>query len=127
MSWDIVLVSSSQKIASLEEVEEDQLININFGEILDAHFPNAIKDDDHRQVEGEGFSFDYYSSSEPSSTMLVNLYGEKALFQIIPIAKKCVWQIFDTGSGEMLDLKNPSKNGFSEFLTHLNQVFRRNH
>ncbi len=125
MSWDIVLFNSKQKIASLDEVDDTKLIDINFGEILDAHFPNATGNDTHRAVDGENFSFVYYPDDEPVSNTIINLYGEEALLQIIPIAIQHNWQIFDTGSGKMLDLTIPSQNGFENFRAYLKQILDR--
>ena len=54
--------------------------------------------------------------------MLINLYGEDALYTLIDLSIKNEWQIFDTGIGEMIDLNNPSKNGYKGFQAYLNQI-----
>jgi ABC-type Fe2+-enterobactin transport system substrate-binding protein len=54
--------------------------------------------------------------------MLINLYGEDAIYPIINLAIKNHWQIFDTGLGEMINLENPAKNGYENFQVYLNQV-----
>ena len=36
----------------------------------------------------------------------LSLYGENGLFELIELAKKYGWKIFDTGLGEMIDLDN---------------------
>ncbi len=76
------------------------------------------------RLRGDGYSIGYFEDSEPSSNMLFNLYGEKALFELIRVAKINNWQIFDTGNGEMLDLENPSKNGYDNFQAYFALVLK---
>ncbi|MDQ2862493.1 MAG: hypothetical protein M3R50_02375 [Bacteroidota bacterium] len=45
-----------------------------------------------------------------------------ALYALIEVAQKQKWQIFDTGLGEMIDLDNPSKNGYQNFQEYLSYV-----
>ena len=124
MSWDVVIFSSKQKIVSLEELEEDLLIPIDFNSILEEHFKNIIIHGDHREIKGDNYSIDYYVSDEPTSNMLFNLYGEPALFELIRISKKYAWQIFDTGNGQMLDLDHPENNGYQDFQNYLQHVLK---
>lgn len=122
MSWDIVIFSSKQKITSVEEVDPEMFIPIDFDTILKSHFSNIKSNEDYRDVEGEDYSFTYYADTELGSHYIVNLYGEKALFELIQIAKKYNWQIFDTGIGEMLDLEHPEKNGYESFQAYLQHI-----
>jgi hypothetical protein len=110
MSWDIVLFNSSEKIVSVGTLDSDKLEPTNFCTVFERNFENIEKNDNHRRVNGKEYSFEYFYSEENTSNMIVFLYGENALFEIVVIAKKYNWQIFDTGLGEMIDLDNPSKN-----------------
>jgi hypothetical protein len=121
MSWDIVLFSSSQKINSPEEVDEAALIETNFSSVLDAHFEDIVKDKDHREIKGQDFSICYFVDNEPTSNTILNLYGESAIYPIIELSIKNKWQVFDTGLGEMIDLNNPSKNGYKNFQAYLSR------
>jgi hypothetical protein len=125
MSWDIVLFNSSQKITSPEDVDDTKLIPTNFCSVFETHFKNITQDNDHRSVNGNDFSIDYFCDNEPTSTMILNLYGEPALFHLIDLAIKSDWQIFDTGLGEMIDLGDPTKNGYKNFQTYLNQIISK--
>jgi len=125
MSWDVMIFSSSQKIVSLEDIDEALFVPIDFSAILKNHFPDVISDGEHREIKGDGYSIGYFADSEPSSNMLFNLYGEKALFELMRIAKILAWQIFDTGNGQMLDLENPSKNGYHNFQAYLTHVLKQ--
>lgn len=55
---------------------------------------------------------------------MINLYGENGLFELIEIAKQYGWQIFDTGLGEMIDLENPSKNGYKNYRKYVDQILK---
>jgi len=124
MSWDIVIFSSRQKISTIEEVDEELLVAIDFNITLEKHFINIIANKNNREIKGEGYIIDYFFDSEPVSNKLFRLYGEEALFELIRIAKIYDWQIFDTGNGEMLDLEHPEKNGYSNFQSYLQHVLK---
>lgn len=125
MSWDIVIFNSSQKINTPEEVDENQLIPTSFSSVFKAYFKNIIKSDNHLEIKGKDFTIDYFGDDEPESTILLFLYGENAIYPLIDLATKNNWQIFDTGLGEMLDLNDPSKNGYQNFQAYLKQVLNR--
>jgi hypothetical protein len=125
MSWDIVIFSSKQKITSLEDINEELFVPIDFCSILDKHFTNIFINGDHRQIKGDNYAIDYFYDMEPSGNMLFNLYGEHALFELIRIAKTYHWQIFDTGNGEMIDLENPEKNGYKDFQNYLQYILTK--
>jgi hypothetical protein len=44
---------------------------------------------------------------------------------MVYLAKKFGWQIFDTGNGQMVDLDDPSKNGYDDFQNYLKQVIKK--
>lgn len=55
---------------------------------------------------------------------MINLYGENGLFELIELAKKYGWQIFDTGLGEMIDLNNPQNTGFENHQNYVKHIFK---
>ena len=126
MSWDIVLFHSSEKITSPEELDENKLVPTDFCSVLSGNFKNVRSNDNHRSIEGTDFAIEYFFDDEPATNMMLSLYGEAALFQIIKVARKNNWQIFDTGLGEMLDLENPAKNGYQNFQSYLTQILNNN-
>lgn len=120
MSWDIVLFSSAQKIGSIEEVDESMFIETDFCEVLDAHF-GSVKED-AKENKDKDYSIDYYTDDEPVSNKMISLYGENALFELVIVAKKQGWQIFDTSLNEMIDMENPANNGYENFQLYLKKI-----
>lgn len=126
MSWDIVLFNSRQKIESPEEVDETQLEPTDFCAVFESHFTEIVKDDNHREIKGKDFVIDYFIDDEPVSNKMMSLYGKDGLFELIVLARKYNWQIFDTGLGQMIDLENPSINGYENFQSYLQHVLKQN-
>ncbi|MTI30176.1 hypothetical protein [Xanthovirga aplysinae] len=122
MSWEVVIFNSKQKIETIEDIDERQLAQIDFTEILENSFSEIIKNDNHREIKGPGFSIDFFIDTEPVSNKILSLYGEKGLFEIIKLSKKHGWQIFDIGLGEMVDLENPKNNGFENHRKYVEQI-----
>lgn len=124
MSWGIVLFNSNEKIDSIEEMDEDKLQPIEFTQILESSFNEIIKDENHREIKGNDFTIDFFIDKEPVSNKMLSLYGENALFELIELAKKYGWQIFDTGIGEIIDLENPANNGFKNHHKYVSQILK---
>ncbi len=124
MSWDIVLFNSKQKIEAVEDLDDTQLEETDFDVVLESHFKEIIKDDNHREIKGEDYAIDYFIDKEKRSNKMLSLYGENGLYELVILAKKHNWQIFDTGLGEMIDLENPSNNGYENFQAYLKHVLR---
>jgi hypothetical protein len=125
MSWDIVLFNSKQKIESPEDVDEEQLIPTDFCSVFETHFDEIVKDDNHREIKGNDFAIDYFIDDEPVSNKMLSLYGENGLYELVALARKHHWQIFDTGLGQMIDLKNPAINGYENFQSYLKHVLKQ--
>ena len=125
MSWDIVLFNSRQKIESPEEVDETQLEPTDFCSVFENHFAEIVKDDNHREIKGKDFSIDYFIDDEPVSNKMMSLYGENGLYEVVALARKYGWQIFDTGHGQMIDLENPANNGYENFQSYLKYILNQ--
>ena len=119
MSWDVVLFSSAQKIDSIEKVDESMFIETDFCEVLNTCFRDS---DDNNEVNEKSYSIDYYPDDEPVSNKMISLYGENALYEIVILAKKHGWQIFDTSLNAMIDLENPANNGYKNFQDYWNKI-----
>lgn len=122
MSWDVILFNSKQKISSIDEIDEFQLEPTDFCSVLVNNFNNIIIDNNHREIKGNEFSIDFFIDDEEVSNKIINLYGENGLYEIILLAKKNNWQIFDTSLNEIINLDNPSKNGYNNFINYLKQI-----
>lgn len=107
MSWDIVLFNSKQKIESVAELDENQLEQTDFNGILESSFNRIKKDDNHREIIGTDFQIDFFTDSKNSSNFMLSINGENGLYELIELAKKYTWQIYDSGTDEMIDLQNP--------------------
>ncbi|PXY47000.1 hypothetical protein [Flavobacterium hydrophilum] len=119
MSWDVVLFNSAQKISSIEEADESMFIETDFCEVLDTCF--AAGDRDFSTVNKE-YSIEYYKDDERVSNKMVSLYGENALYELVIVAKKHGWQIFDTSLNAMIDLEYPANNGYENFQHYLKKI-----
>jgi hypothetical protein len=126
MSWDIVLFNSSKKIENLEEVDLAQLEPTDFCAVLESHFDEIVKDDDHREIKGKDFAINFFIDNELVSNKMLSLYGENGLFELVVLAKKHNWQIFDTGLGQMINLENPIINGYENFQNYLKYILKKN-
>lgn len=57
---------------------------------------------------------------------MVSIYCENGLFELVILAKKHGWRIFDTALGAMIDLDNPAVNGYENFRSYLKHVLKGN-
>lgn len=124
MSWDVVLFNTTEKIEDFADFNDENLEPISFDLAFDSFFKNIKKDKDAWEIIGEDFTIVHYPDDEPATNCMVNLYGENAIYAIAHVAKTNNWQVYDTGLGEMLDLDDPSKNGYDNFQDYLRQVLK---
>lgn len=125
MSWDIIIFNSPNKIEDFEQFDADNLLPISFDYIFENHFARITKDDNHREINGTDFSIEYFIDDEPVTNKMLSLYGENGLYEIVYLAKKFGWQIFDTGNGEMINIDDPSANGYQDFQNYLKQILNK--
>jgi len=125
MSWDIVLFNPKVKLKSLSEVNIDLLKPTDFfTPILDNYKDDYFQDEDHILIKSDLYSIEFFLEDEPIENTILMLQGEKALFNLIPIAKENGWQIFDTSLEQFIDLDNPSNNGYNNFQEYLKTVLK---
>jgi hypothetical protein len=125
MSWDIVLFNSKQKIKSVAELDETQLEPTDFSGILENSFDRIKKDENHREIIGTNFTIDFIVHNELVSNTMLSLYGENGLYELIELAKKHNWQIYDSGIGIRIDLENPEKHGCENHRKYVEQILKR--
>ncbi|WP_323028448.1 hypothetical protein [Gelidibacter japonicus] len=104
MSWEIVLFNSTQSIKSIEDLDENKFILTSFCAVLEKSFEMA-------KSQGRDFSIDFYKDDVPVYNKIVSVNDENGLFELIDIARKNNWQLFDLGLDEVIDLENPKKDG----------------
>jgi hypothetical protein len=63
---------------------------------------------------------------ETLSNQMFHIDGENAIYELIEFCKINNWQIFDTGLGQMIDLNNPSKNGYKNHQKYINYIKSKN-
>lgn len=124
MSWDVILINSSQEIKTLEELDDNKFETTDFCLIFENHFKHIVKDESFIKARGKDFIISYFETEENVSVKMVSLIGENGLFELILLARKNNWQIFDTTLGQMIDLENPSKNGFKRFQKYLKYILK---
>ncbi len=122
MSWDVFLFNTKQQVDSIEELDDALMEQTDFCAIFENHFPEIVRNEDHRSVQGKDFSIDYFTDDTPVTNKMLSLYGENALYELIFLAKKHQWQIFDTYLGGMVDLEKPEQNGYENFQQYLQQI-----
>jgi len=125
MSWDIVIFNSTQNIQSVADLDEKKLQPMAFTEVLENSFENIRKDKNHREIIGDDYSIEFFSSKEQSSNIMIQLYGENGLYELIEVAKKYSWQIYDCSIDEMINLKNPAKNGFENHKNYVEKIIKQ--
>jgi CRISPR/Cas system-associated protein Cas5 (RAMP superfamily) len=116
MSWDVVLFNSREKIVSVEDINPNQLIDTDFDVEFERYFPDIKKDENYREVIGDGFTISYFIDSEPVSNKTVSLYGEKSIFALCIFARDNKWQLYNNASERMFDIENISDNAYKDFL-----------
>jgi hypothetical protein len=124
MSWDIVLFNSKEKIISVAELNENQLKSINFCEILESTFSEIKKDENHREIIGNNFTIEFFSENENSSNFMLSIYGENGIYELIKLAKKHNWQIYDSGTDRIINLELPEQNGFESYRRYINKILK---
>lgn len=124
MSWDIVLFKSRQDIRDLSILDDNKLEVTDFNQILDNSFREIKVDGDHRQISGDDFSIDYFASG-PSSNFMLSLYGEKAMYIMIELAKEHKWQIYDSSLDAMIDLDSPANNGYENHQNYVEYILNK--
>ena len=125
MSWSIILFNSNEKIPSDLDFDENILEPILFSVILERSFSEIKSDKNHREIKGSNFAIDFFVDNEPTGTKMLNLYGENGLFELIELAKKYKWQVYDTNLNEFIDLENPKNNGFENHKKYVEQIINR--
>ena len=125
MSWDIVLFNSKQKIESVAELDENQLEPTDFSSIIENSFDRIKKDENHREIIGTDFTIDFFADKEHSSNFMLSLYGENGLYELIELAKKHNWQIYDSGIDGMIDLENLKNTGFKNHRKYVEQIKKK--
>lgn len=124
MSWDVVLFNSNQKINSVADLDESELVPTDFCTALERHFEQIIQTENHREIKGKDFSIDYFVDEEDVSNKMFSIYGEHGIYALIDFAKKNNYQLYDCGLDVMLDLETPEKNGYKDFQKYLSHVLK---
>ncbi|CAN5566482.1 hypothetical protein BH11BAC2_BH11BAC2_04260 [soil metagenome] len=105
-------------------MDENKLVSTNFCTILESHVGNIIKDDNLREIKGKDFSIDYFLDKELVSNKMLSIYGENGFFELVVLARKNSWQIFDTGNDQMVDLETLANNGYENFQKYLRKTLK---
>ena len=56
---------------------------------------------------------------------MMSLYGENGIYELIELAKKYNWQIYDSGIDGMIDIENPENNGYKSHQSYISQIMKK--
>ena len=119
MTRDIILFNTKQKIQSIEMIDESQLEPTDFDSAIEIYFDYVIEKKSHIEIEGIDFTIIFIRDSDLVKNKLLNIRGENALFELIILAKENGWQIYDSIKQQIINLENPSENGYKNFQNYL--------
>ena len=119
MNWNLFLINSWQKINSIKELDDGQLEPTDYCAIFEKYFEQIFKEDKYRNILGKDYAIDYYTDDEKVACKILSLSGENGIYELVELASEHDWQIFDAELGEMIDLENPSNNGYENFQNSL--------
>lgn len=123
MSWDIVIFRASKEINLNDSNIEEYLEPFDFKNSFEEYFHRINRINmDFWEIIGEGFTIDYSVNKEACTNIMVSVYGENGLFELINMAKKYNLQIYDTSLDKFLDLNCPENNGFHRFNDYVKQI-----
>lgn len=125
MGWEIFLFNSKVKISSIEELDDSILELTDFDYLIKEYFKDINITNHHSIINGIDYSIEYFTGEKVSSNKLLTIFGENGLFDLVILARQHNWQIYDTGSGQMIDLDNPGNNGYLNFLSYRDSVIKR--
>lgn len=117
-----MIFNSTEKIESLEEVNEDTLKEFDFCSVFKNYFKDVKEENNLIEIKGKDFSISCFTDEKPVDHKLISIIGERGLFEVVELCKKYSWQIFDTELGEMIDLNNPQRNGYRNFKDFVEQI-----
>jgi hypothetical protein len=127
MSWDVLVFNSICKIDAIDEIEE-VLTDIGtwqeFRQMLQQQFPEASFDGNWCQIENgnAGLETSLGPPDEKTSNTIFHLYGPDAIYMVMALCQRYNWQAFDCSLDSILNLDNPEKNGYQNFVTYLAQI-----
>ena len=124
MGWDVVILNSTEKIIRIEDLNEEKLVPVDFSSAFEEYFEKITKKENHWEISGVDFEITYYYNQELCSNIMLNLYGENAIYHLVILALQKGWQIFDTGLGKIIDLSHPENNGYANFQSYLQHVLK---
>jgi hypothetical protein len=129
MSWDIVVFKLNKNVGSVEEINENVLVEFpvnDFKKALIAHFSEVELDGSRAFITDDDYELEcFIPEGETFSNTIFKLYGEQAVYALVDFCRKEDWQAYDTGLGEMLNLSHSDKNGYISFQTYLAQIVNK--
>ncbi len=125
MSWDLSVDAPSGSMGTPEEVRKKIADVFSFvdwsdpsmGVVQEAGYTLEFSFDDFEDEEDEG---EAAAAGAPVAGFMICVRGGgEPLLKIVKLCKANGWSLGDTGSGEEIDLDNPSNQGWKDF-----QAFR---
>lgn len=133
MSWDVIIFNFKGNPPDFNNLPND-FMPPNIGdkayirEKINQVFHNTDWSDKNWGVyDGKGFSIEFsLSAEEPlnSFTLLVRGNGNP-LPGIVKLCNMNTWSAFDTGTGEFIDLDNPTNEGWDNFRKYRDDILKK--
>ncbi len=125
MSWDVMIFNSTEKIDSLEDINEDKLEDFDFCAVFRKHFKNIKEENNLIEIKDNDYSISCFTDDKPVNHKLISIIGERGLYEVVELCKRYKLQIFDTELGEMIDLNNPERNGYKNFKDFVQHIINK--
>lgn len=128
MSWDVFIFNLNRKVNSVEEIDNTTILPFEDWDavrvILSAYFKDIIWENVWGSITRSDFSITFCSGDpdEKPGNIMMSLYGENSIYEVIELCRQQNWQIYDTGLGDMIDIENPERHGYENFRAYLAQI-----
>lgn len=123
MSWDVIIINSSEKLA-IEEVWEDKKVpslgrRIEVQHKISALYPATDWTDPSYAHLDNGIYVGHISLGDSEildGNFMLHIYGGSNPYEFITnLCNKYNWTAYDTTTSEYIDNTNPNKEGWNEF------------
>jgi len=85
----------------------------NFGEILNAHFGEVKKSENHNNVFRDNYKIYYYISHEVETNFIeFMIVGKQAILEILELGRIYNWAVMSPDRNELIDLSSLPSYGY---------------
>ncbi len=100
-------------------IDENQLEPTDFDSAIKNYFDYFIEKKSSIEIDGLNFIISFIKENNLVTSKLISITGENALFELIILAREQGWQIYDAHKLKIINLENPSEDGYKNFQNYL--------